>query len=80
MESEALINNQSRGNAQKHSLKAFLYTFLLFLLVIVGWIYTSPLFNEKKDISEEGVLSQDTSQKLDSIGQSFKTMWSEVTK
>lgn len=79
MNSEIMHNNQINGNSQKHSLKAFVYTSLLFVLIIVGWIYTSPIFNKRKNDNTSNALNADTSQRLNSIGQSFKTMWSDVT-
>lgn len=66
----------------KNNFKAGFYTLIIFAIVVFIWIYTNPFFKPSSasstNISESLTLQPSTIEKVDSVGQSFNTMWSGI--
>lgn len=71
------INNHDYGKSK--NTKALLYTIFIFSIIALGWFYTSPIFNKKSNFDKEAPsVSPEVSEKINSIGQSFQTIWSNI--
>ncbi len=63
----------------KNNIKAGFYTLIIFAIVVAIWVYTNPFFNKPQTVIDSLQVQPETVERVDSIGQSFKTMWSNVT-
>lgn len=75
---EEVLNQNNKNNA-KVNIKAFFYTVVIFILIVLIWAYTNPLFKKKEIKNENQILEQGVVEKANSIGESFKTMWSTMS-
>lgn len=68
-------------NVVKNKVKIGFYTSVIFAIVVFIWIYTNPIFKQKTSTQTQAGISinSETLESVDSIGSSFKTMWSDVT-
>jgi hypothetical protein len=64
----------------KNNIKAGFYTLIIFAIVVAIWVYTNPFFKKPQTVIDSLEAKPETVAKVDSIGQSFKTMWSTVTE
>lgn len=63
----------------KSNFKAGFYTLVIFAIIVYIWIYTNPFFNKPQVVIDSLQAQPETVARVDSISQSFKTMWSNVT-
>lgn len=76
MEDSLNIEKKAKNNP-----RAFIYTIIIFAIILFIWIKTNPLFHINKNTQITGIeLSDQGSQKINSVGESFNTMWSQVLK
>lgn len=64
----------------KNNVKAAFYTLIIFAIVVAIWVYTNPFFNKPETIKNSLQVQPQTIEKVNTINQSFKTMWSDVVK
>lgn len=75
MEPDLKIENKIKGNV-----KAFVWTAIIFALIVFIWLKTNPLFTDQSKIEFLPNLDSQINSNFqaDSVGQSFKTMWSGI--
>ena len=72
--------NENKVIDAKNNIKAGFYTLVIFAIVVAIWVYTNPFFNKPQTVIDSLEAQPETVARVDSIGQSFKTMWSNVTE
>lgn len=79
-DSEKIANKPAdhKLNEAANNVKAGFYTLIIFAIVVAVWVYTNPFFKKDSGQQEVTVIQPKTIEKVDSIGQSFKTMWSDM--
>ncbi len=80
-ESKNIIDKKMENKVidAKNNIKAGFYTLVIFAIVVAIWVYTNPFFNKPQTIIDSLEATPETVARVDSIGESFKTMWSNVT-
>ncbi|OGI72405.1 hypothetical protein A3J61_00280 [Candidatus Nomurabacteria bacterium RIFCSPHIGHO2_02_FULL_38_15] len=75
-------NNKQANNTKdlQHKIKAGFYTAIIFAIIVVIWVYTNPMFNKKSltNGSAGNIITPDIVGQVQSIGQSFSTMWADM--
>ncbi|MBP6912324.1 MAG: hypothetical protein KBB86_00095 [Candidatus Pacebacteria bacterium] len=64
----------------KNNIKAGFYTLIIFAIVVAIWVYTNPFFNKPQIIIDSFQAQPETVAKVNTINQSFKTMWSDIAE